>query len=487
MEVEVVNPPTYREYVQAAAPGFRWYRHCELIAEQLQRILDGEITRLFVNLPPRHSKSEMVSRNLPGAWFARYPESSIILTTYGAELSHDLAQEARDRYEFAGFGRIRRDARAARNWRTAEGGRMISAGVRGPIGGRGASLAIVDDYYRDDEQAQSTTLRRRTERWYDSVFETRLEEDAAIVVMSTRWHPQDLVGWLLSKESGDHAEGWTILCLPAISEEEPQRFPETCEVIEDFRPEPGLPLCPERMSLERLEHIRGRSLAYFWNALWQNNPKPEEGGRFKREWFRPEFFVERDAVPLLANRVRSWDKAGTEGGGDWTVGVLIARDSQGIYWIESVIRGQWDDLDREAVIERQAMADNQRYRTAGNGTPVFVLTEQEPGSGGRQSAAITARNLDGHDFGMFKPVTNKYARSGPLAAYVKAGLVRFVLGDWNEAFIEEFVAFTGRDGDTDDQVDAAAQGFTWLAIGADDNIRPHALPPEGVVDEWRGR
>ena len=416
-------------------------------------MLDGSIRRLIVNLPPRHSKSELFSRTLPGAYLARYPDRSVILCSYGAELAQDLSQDARDRYVLSGRA-LRDDTRAARNWMTAEGGRMVAAGVRGPITGRGAHLAVIDDFYRDDEQASSPTVRRKTERWYDAVLSTRLEPDAAVVIVATRWHPDDLVGWLMGKEEEEAPEGWTVLSLPAISEEGAQEFPEAVTVVGDFRDEPGLALCPERMPIERLEHIRQRSLPFFWSALWQNRPTAEAGDLFQRAWFDAAIYVDPVEVPRDAERVRSWDKAGTIGGGDWTVGVLFARASDGTYYVENVIRGQWGDFDRERIIRETAIADNRRYKTAGRRAPVSIIFEQEPGSGGKQSAAMTARTLEGFQFYIEKPVTNKVARARPLASYFKAGQVRLVRADWNRAYVEELVAFRDKNSQAD-QVDAS--------------------------------
>jgi len=176
-----------------------------------------------------------------------------------------------------------------------------------------------------------------------------------------------------------------------------------------------------------------------WNAVY-------EGGFFKREWLP---IVER--APAEARRCRSWDKAATAGGGDWTAGVKIA-EAQGLWYVEHVVRGQWSGPDREAVIRQTAALD---------GPETVIVVEQEPGSGGKDSAQHTVRALAG--FAVYaEPVTGeKTSRAKPLAAQAAAGNVRLVRGPWNAAFLDELLAFPA--GTNDDQVDAAAGGFNHLS------------------------
>lgn len=149
------------------------------------------------------------------------------------------------------------------------------------------NCGIVDDPLKNAEEAASETIREKQKDWWRSTFYTRQEPGAAIVVIQTRWHEDDLSGWLLSQEGSEDEspERWHIVNMPAIAEDAPQEFPSTCTVEPDLR-EPGEALCPERYPVEKLENIRRRVGSYFWAALYQGRPTPAEGGIIKRQWWR---------------------------------------------------------------------------------------------------------------------------------------------------------------------------------------------------------
>lgn len=169
------------------------------------------------------------------------------------------------------------------------------------------------------------------------------------------------------------------------------------------------------------------------------------------------------AAPAGAHaRVRSWDKAGSEGAGKWTAGVLMARTKEGRYVVEDVVRGRWSALKREQAIKQAADLDAQKY---GFGAVVIWL-EQEPGSGGKESAEASVRNLAGHLVSTERPTGSKVVRAGPYSAQVENGNVDIVAGDWNKEFLDEHQAFDERADSGSivcDQVDAAAQAFNKLA------------------------
>ena len=157
------------------------------------------------------------------------------------------------------------------------------------------------------------------------------------------------------------------------------------------------------------------------------------------------------ASPIRCERVRYWDKAATPGAGDYTAGVKVAKTAGGIWFIEHVVRGQWAGPEREGVIKQTAAAD---------GHDCIIVIEQEPGSGGKDSASDTVRGLAGYTV-YADPVTgDKPSRAKPLAAQAFAGNVRLVEGPWNLAFLDELTGFPG--GANDDQVDGASGGFNWL-------------------------
>ena len=333
----------------------------------------------------------------------------------------------------------------------------MAAGVGGPITGHGARLGIIDDPFENWEQAQSPTIRDKVWEWWRTTFRTRIWEDGAIVLIMTRWHEDDLAGRLLREQ----ADRWAVLRLPALAETQEERDENDRRLglptgrLDPLGRRPGEPLCPKRFSLEALEEIRRDVGPLAWAAEYQGVPRAPEGNRFKRHWFPIV-----DAAPVQARRVRYWDKAGTAGGGAYTAGVLMA-EAEGIYYIEDVVRGQWSAGQREQVIRQTAELDRQKY-----GNTVQIWIEQEPGSGGKESAENTIRNLAGFPVFADRVTGDKDIRLEPFAAQAEAGNVRLVRGPWNGVYIEELCAIPN--GPYRDQADATAGAFNRLtsAVGA---------------------
>jgi len=395
--------------------------------------------------PPRHGKSELVSRLFPAYYLYRHPERFVGIASYGADLAYTLSRAARENFQRAG-GQLSKAAAAVKYWLTRAGGGLWAAGVGGPATGKGFHLGIVDDPIKDAQEAASSTIRSRNKDWYGSVFATREEPGGAIVIVQTRWHEDDLSGYLLQLEA-DEPEHWYIVNLPAIRDASDEAtFPATCTVHADWRQD-GQPLCPERYSLDRLKKLAKRIGGYFFGALFQQRPRPRDGGMFSGV---AEIV---DAVPAGARRTRYWDKAGAAPGkGDWTVGALIAHD-EGITYIEDIERGQWQAAERNAKIKETAELDRQRYGQ------IKTYVEQPPGDGVEATGAII-KLLQGFSAYADPIRGKKEERAEPLAAQWQAGNVKVVRGAWNRVYLEEMRAFPT--GANDDQVDASASGYNKL-------------------------
>lgn len=272
----------------------------------------------------------------------------------------------------------------------------------------------------------------------EEVFDLQIERTEnfianGLVSHNTRWHDDDLAGRILASET---AGEWTVLSLPAEA--------EAGDLLGRAL---GEPLCADRFDRTALADIRATLGTWAYTALYQQRPMPAGGGMFKREWLP---IVE--AAPAQGRRVRYYDKAGTPGGGDYSVGVLLSRTADGVFYIEHVVRGQWSALERERILRQTAELD---------GPSVAIWLEQEPGSGGKESAEASVRSLSGFTVHA-EPVTGaKDVRAAPFAAQCEAGNVRLVRGAWNGAFIDELLSFPS--GAHDDQVDAAAGAFNKLA------------------------
>jgi len=412
----------------------------------IERVIAGEIKRLIITMPPRHGKSELISRLLPAYFLLRNPAKSVSIASYSFSLAQTLARAARDNFVNTG-GRIKEDAGAIAHWQTSSGGGCWSVGVGGSLTGKGAHLMLLDDPIKDSEEASSLAMRDKLFEWYGSTFYTRQEPNAAIVIIQTRWHEDDLTGRLLAAEySSRDAEHWHIVSLPALYESDHHDlFPPSCSVEPDFRNEEGEALCPERYPVRRLLHTKSQIGGYSWDALYMQRPTSPSGVLFDVTKLQVV-----DAGPReVKTRVRAWDKAATPGGGDWTAGVRLSKTSEGIYYIEDVCRGQWNTADRDRMIRFTAEFVD--------GEKVKIYGEQEPGSAGVSDAAAFVRLLSGFAVKTERASGSKEIRADGFSAQVNAGNVRLIRGDWNKDFVEEMRQFPR--GKHDDQVDAASLAF----------------------------
>lgn len=448
-EKQVEARESFAAFTSYVNPRFKFYRHCELLADVLERVVSGEIKRLIIQMPPRHGKSEMVSRILAAYYLARRPSQFVCLTSYSYGLAGTLSRAARENFSRAGL-EVRPEVGAVSHWETLAGGGMFAAGVGTGITGKGFSLGIIDDPLKDAEEANSLIVRDKVWDWYVSTFSTRQEPDAAMIVLGTRWHEDDLIGRLLLSESRSTSnENWHIVSLPALYEPDTlDTFPKSCTVEPDFRTTSGEALCPERFTVKALAHKRSQMGGYHFEAMYQQRPTAPSGVLF--DVTQLEFV---DVAPAnTEQRVRAWDKASTEGGGDFTAGLKMSKGFKGIYYIEDVQRVQYNTAKRDRLIKIVAEIDGRTCKVKG---------EQEPGSGGKDSAQSFVKILDGFVVSTERATGSKELRADPFSSQVNAGNVCIVRGPWNEAFIEEMRQFPR--GRYDDQVDAASLAFSELS------------------------
>lgn len=261
-------------FAEYTHPSWTTGEHHRRICDMLERVERGEVRRGMIFAPPRHTKSELASRRFPAWFLGRNPTKQIITATYAADFAVDFGADVRDiirsqdcRNVFPGLA-LHPDRKAASRWRTTEGGIYIAAGVGGPITGRGAHLALIDDPVKNREDADSARKREKVWRWYNSTLYTRLMPDAALLLMMTRWHEDDLAGRLLKQG------GWEVLELPAIANEDTDR---------------EAALWPEWFPLEELLEKRSKLPAREWSALYQQRPTTDQGAYCRREWFEQRY------------------------------------------------------------------------------------------------------------------------------------------------------------------------------------------------------
>lgn len=369
--------------------------------------------------------------------YASYKEQ---LATRDCLKARRLIQDPWYQARFGAKVQLTSDQNEKRRYDNSETGYRIAMGVGGGTG-EGADVGVADDPHNIKE-GESEAERGNVLTWWDEVMSTRLTRK---VVVMQRLHEQDLTGHLLAQGGYEH------LCLPAEWEG------KTCVTVlgkQDPRRQVNELLWPQRFDRTWIDKRKRELGAYGTAGQFQQRPTARGGGQFDRG-----DFATVDASPRQAIRVRYWDKAGTQDGGKYTAGVRLAYWA-GVATIEDVVRGQWGAASREAIIKQTAEAD---ARLFGVGA-VATFVEQEPGSGGKESAEATIKNLGGHSVYADRPTGDKFTRAKPLAAAAEAHNVKVRRGDWTEDFLRELDA-AGPGAANLDQMDAAAGAFNKAALG----------------------
>lgn len=471
-------------FCQYIDPRYETPAHVQLLAAKLQQVAlyiasGGQkgIGRLMIMMPPQHGKSQIASRNFPTWLLGLLPDSRIILTSYGVDLATRHSRFIRDAVVSAEFQalfgsksakispvELSSDSRSTESWDLARPyrGGVKAAGVGGGITGLPTHLLIVDDPFKNREEAESESRRDLVDDWYRSSARTRLRPNAAVVVFHTRWHPDDLAGRLMQRMLVDPlADQWEIINLPALAldsypvDEEAQLKKQRDGIYLPLKDplgrKPGQPLWPAAYNEQWLLGTKAELGVYDFEALYQQSPFPKSGQKYKRDWFKA--IAKLPEGVKIVHAVRLWDKANSTKG-DFTVGVLMAYCSDGFFYILDIVRGQWSSYDRDQKMLKTTQNDRDVYGK------VYTWHQQDPGSAGKDSAEATNRLLMGFPV-KFETVTgDKATRSEPMESAFQGGMVFLQQAAWNEAFVDECVAFDR--GKYDDQVDAASGAYNKL-------------------------
>jgi hypothetical protein len=253
-------------FAQYTMPSYQVGHMHKLICEKMEAVERGECKRLMIFTPPRHGKSELVSKRFPAWYLGRNPHKQIISASYGADLANDFGRDVRNIVSDNSFQvlfpgvKLAEDSQAKNRWHTNYGGSYVAAGVGSPITGRGADILNIDDPVKDRADAESETVRNNIWNWYTSTAYTRLMPGGSVILTMTRWHEDDLAGRLLRKQQDD-GDQWDVLCLPAIDEH-------------------GRALWPERYDEEELNKKRNAIGNRDFESLYQQNPKPDGSSFF---------------------------------------------------------------------------------------------------------------------------------------------------------------------------------------------------------------
>lgn len=326
---------SFQSFVEHVRPQFQWHWHCIALAKVLDDVVEGRKKRVIIVEPPRHGKSEEVSRLFPAYILYKRPQWTVGLSSYSAELAYGMSRNARMNYQRSGM-KLSETTTAVKEWQTALEGMMWTSGVGGSITGKGYNVGLIDDPLKNAEEAYSYTIREKQIDWWDSTWTTRAEPGAAQIIVMTRWHAADLVGKLLDREV-ESPENWHIVHFPAIKEKEPPQFPKSCTIEPDPR-KPGEALCPERYPLDVLEARRRTMPARFFLPIFQGRPTAVEGDIWKESWFTSNTFnpeeLKNGSVYDIGN---DWDLAYTEDDrNSASARVKSGRDAKGNVYIFAV-------------------------------------------------------------------------------------------------------------------------------------------------------
>lgn len=303
-------------------PTFEVSSHHEEMAGVIDGLVEslekGEPRRIIVSAPPRHTKSEFFSRRAPTYFMGRNPDKQIINVTYSSEFAQDFGRDVRNIMDTAEYralfpeSKLREDSRAANRMNTEQGGVYVSVGVGGPVTGRGAHLAIIDDPFKNRDDADSELMRDRVWKWYTSTLYTRLMPGGSILLVMTRWHEDDLAGRLLAQG------GWELVNFaPEV---------KNGKVVKA--------VWPDWYPVETLQSIKDSIGSRDWNALYLQNPVPDEGTFFRKDWF-----LSADP-PEYMNYYIATDFAVSADGGDYTELGVFGMDQDENLWVVDWWSGQ---------------------------------------------------------------------------------------------------------------------------------------------------
>lgn len=441
-------------FTLATKPDYDVNWHHRLLCEYLDKFARGEIKRLIVSMPPRHGKSEQVSRRLPAYIFGINPDAQIISASYGADLASRMNRDVQRIMETPDYHRIFEGTRLNdKNIRTVGQGSYLknsdifeivghrgvyrSAGVGGAITGMGADFAIIDDPIKNQEEADSPVYREKVWEWYTSTLYTRLEKEGSVLLTMTRWHEDDLAGRLIEQAKKDpEADQWVVLELPAIKDHDKNPLDPRAM---------GEALWPSKYSIARLNKIQ-RQGSRVWNALYQQRPSAAAGNIIKRGHFR--FY---DTLPTnLQEIIISVDATFTgKSTSDYVAMQVWGRDRANKYLIDQVYAqlGITDTIkELLKLAHKYPRAALKLIENKANGPAIEDLLK------GEISGIV-----------LWEPRGDKVARVNAVAPQYEGGNVYYpnpALNPWVADLVEEVVTFPNAV--HDDRTDAMTMALLRL-------------------------
>jgi len=432
----------FLKFVKHVWPSFIAGDHHKIFGDKLERVARGELKRLIVNMPPRHTKSEFASYLFPAWVMGQKPQTKIIQATHTAELAVGFGRKVKNLLDSDIYRdvfpdiQLARDAKASGRWSTDMGGEYYAVGVGGALAGRGADLCIIDDPVSEQDALSPAALDNIYE-WYTSGPRQRLQPGGAIIIVMTRWSIRDLTAKVLQKQAEGGADQWEVVEFPAI-------FPETDNV-----------LWPEFWSREELDGVRASIPVAKWNAQYLQNPTAEEGAIIKREWWN---VWDHDDPPVVDYIIQSYDTAFTKSERadysaitTWGVFHPDEGDEAAIILLDAE-KGRWEfpELKDAAMrLYEEFEPDMVLIEQKASGTP---LTQDLRKMGIPVSGFTPGRGAD------------KFSRMNACSPVFESGMVYAPETRWAEEVIEECASFPN--GEHDDLADSMTQAILRFRQGS---------------------
>jgi predicted phage terminase large subunit-like protein len=459
----------FMEFVKKMWPSFIAGRHHTKMARAFERVAKGELKRLIINMPPRHTKSEFASYLLPAWFLGNYPNKKVIQTSHTAELAVGFGRKVRNlvdqesyRSVFQGV-ELQADSKAAGRWATNAGGDYFAIGVGGAVTGKGADLLIIDDPHSEQEAALAETnpdIYDKTYEWYTSGPRQRLQPGGAIVVVMTRWSKKDLTGQVLKSAAQRGGDEWEVIEFPAL-------LPS------------GNPLWPEFWDKKELDALKEELPNSKWQAQYQQNPTSETSAIVKREWWN---IWEKDDPPTCDFTLMAWDTAFEKTNrSDYSAmthwGVFYQADDTGRSQANLILlnafrkRMEFPELKQKAFDEwKEGQPDSMIVEKKASGSPLIY--------------ELRAAGIPVQEFTPSKG-NDKISRLNAVSDLFASGRVWAPNTQWAEEVIDEVASFPS--GEHDDYVDSVSLalmrfrkgGFIRTSLDEEDEPRQFKRHFEG--------
>ncbi len=431
----------FMAFVNYVWPSFIHGRHHVKMSQAFERVANGQVKRLIINMPPRHTKSEFASYLLPAWFLGRFPGKKIIQTSHTAELAVGFGRKVRnlvdsDTYKdlFPNVA-LQSDSKAAGRWATNYGGDYFAIGVGGAVTGKGADLLIIDDPHSEQEAALSETnpeIYDKTYEWYTSGPRQRLQPGGAIVIVMTRWSKKDLTGQVIKAAAQRSGEEWEVIDFPAI-------LPS------------GKPLWPEFWSKLELEALKAELPAGKWQAQYMQQPTSDVSAIIKREWWN---VWEDDTPPYCEFLIQSWDTAflkteRSDYSACTTWGVFYKPDDSGLEQPNIILLNAFKQRMEFFELKQRAYKEYKEW------DPDALIVEAKA-SGAPLISELRAMGIPVQEFTPTRG-NDKIARLNAVSDIFASGRVWVPNTSWAEELVEEVASFPS--GEHDDMVDSMSQAL----------------------------